>query len=47
MDRKLKLFSHICRTDDNRLVKVVVFGMMDGKNKLGRPCREWTDDLKE
>jgi len=25
MDRKLKLFSHIYRIDDNRLVKVVVF----------------------
>jgi len=33
MDWKLKLFGHICRMDDNRLVKVVVFGIMDGKNK--------------
>jgi len=28
-------------------VKVVVFGMMDGKNKGGRPSREWIDDIKE
>ena len=33
MEMKLKLFGHICRMDDNRLVKVVVFGIMDGKNK--------------
>jgi len=31
MDRKLKLFGHISRMDDNRLVKVVVFGMINGK----------------
>jgi len=29
MDRKQKLFGH--RMDDNRLVKVAVCGMMDGK----------------
>jgi len=31
MDSKLKLFDHNCRMDDNRLVNVVVFGMMNGK----------------
>jgi len=46
-DRKLKLFGHICRMDDNRLVKIVVFGMMNGKNKRGRPSMEWIDDIKE
>jgi len=30
---------------DNRLIKRVVFGIMDGKNKRGRPKRGWTDDL--
>jgi len=30
MERKLKLFGHICRMDDNRLVKNVVFGIIDG-----------------
>jgi len=33
MDMKLKLFGNISWMDDNRLVKVVVFGMLDGKNK--------------
>jgi len=32
---------------DNRLVKVVVFGEMEGKTKRGRPRREWLDDVKE
>jgi len=30
MKRKLKLFWHICRMDDNQLVKNVVFGIIDG-----------------
>jgi len=28
MDMQLKLFGYICRMDDNRLVKVVVLGMI-------------------
>jgi len=32
---------------DNRLVKEVVFGEMEGKSKRGRPRREWLDDVKE
>jgi len=27
------------------LLKQAVFGIMDGKNKRGRPKRRWTDDL--
>ena len=38
-------FGHICRMQDDRLIKQVVFGMMDGKNKRGIPKRRWTDDL--
>jgi len=33
MDMKLKQFGHIYRMDDNRLVKVVVFGLHDGREK--------------
>jgi len=29
----------------DRLIKQVVFGIMDGKNKKGRPKRRWTDEL--
>jgi len=44
---KLKLFDHICRMEDNRLVKEVVFLELDGKTNRGRPHWEWLDDVKE
>ena len=47
MKRKLSLFGHICRMGDDRLVKSVVFGMMDGQTRRGRPSREWLDDIKD
>jgi len=46
-ERILKLYGHICRMDDNRLLKNVVFGIIDGLNRRGRPRREWVDDIKE
>jgi hypothetical protein len=45
--RKLALFGHICRMDDSRKIKTVVFGMMNGKTKRGRPSREWLDDIED
>ena len=30
---------------NDRKIKTLVFGMMDGQNKRGRPHREWADDL--
>ena len=45
--RKLRLFGHICRMDDNRLVKHIVFTKMNGKSRRGRPCKEWLDDITE
>ncbi len=47
MERKLSLFGHICRMEDKRLVKGVVFGIMEGRTRRGRPSREWLDDIKE
>src|SRR6218665_3809538 len=44
---KLNLFGYICRMKDNRLVKNVTFGMIEGKTRIGRPCRECLDDIKE
>ena len=41
MEQKLNLFGH-----DSRLVKLVVFGMVDGTGIRGRPSREWLDDVK-
>jgi len=45
IERKLNFFGHICGMQDDRLLKKAVFGIMDGKNKRGRPKRRWTDDL--
>jgi len=47
IQRKLRLFGHICRMDDSRKIKTLVFGMMDGSNKRGRPHREWSDDIEQ
>ena len=45
-ERKLRLFGHICRMDDSRLIKHTVFEKVDGKPRKGSPCREWLDDIK-
>ena len=38
--RKLRLFGHICRMNDNRLIKHTIFAKVDGKPRRGRPCKE-------
>jgi len=43
--RKLKLFGHVCRMDDNKLIKTVLLGMMEGNRPCGRPARRWLDDI--
>ena len=43
----LFLFGHICRMDNSRKIKTLVFRMMDGSNKRGRPHREWSDDIEQ
>ena len=45
--RKLRLFGHICRMNDNRLIKHTILAKIDGKPRKGRPCREWLDDIKD
>jgi len=47
MERKLKLFGHIPMMNDNQLMKNVVFRIIDGLNRRGRPSRESMDDIKE
>jgi hypothetical protein len=47
IQRKLGLFGHFCRMRDDRKIKSLVFGIMEGANKRGRPHREWTDDIEE
>jgi len=45
IERNLNFFGHICQMSPDGLIKQVVFGIMDGKNKRERPKRRWTDDL--
>ena len=45
--RKLGLFGQVCQMKDAGLVNSIVFGMMEGTNKRGRPKQEWLDDIQE
>jgi len=45
IQRKLRLFGHTCKMEDNRKLKTLMFGIVDGMNKRGRPCGEWMDDI--
>ena len=45
--RKLELFGHICRMENDRKLKSVVFGRFEGTNKRGRPHKEWMDSIAE
>ena len=41
IQRKLNFSGHICRMRADRLLKQVLFGRNDGKNKRRRPKRRW------
>lgn len=45
IQRKLKMFAHICRMKDDRTIKILMFGIMGGNNKRGRLHQEWMDDI--
>ena len=45
--RKLQLFGHICRMNDQRLMKIVMLGMMEDDRPRGRPARRWSDDVTD
>ena len=47
MKRKLKLFGHIQRMSDDRKIKSIMTGIMEGTGRRGRPCREWLQDIEE
>ena len=40
MEKKLNLFGHICRMPDDRLLRQVVFGIMEGLSRIGRARRK-------
>ena len=47
MERKQNLCGDICRMKEDRRVKKVMFGTMDGQmRRKGRPCGEWIDIKK-
>jgi len=37
--RKLQVFGHICRIADDRLLKTLLFGMVEGERRPGRHAR--------
>ena len=43
--RKLKLFGCVTRMHDGRLLKMVTFGMIEGRRPRGRPPRRLVDDI--
>jgi len=43
IERKLQLFGHMPIVPR----QILLFGKIDGKNKRGRPHREWIDDIVE
>ena len=45
--KKLTLFGHICRMADNRLLKGVLFGSMEGVRCRGRQPKRWLDSITE
>ena len=45
--RKLEFFGHICRMPNDRLVKTVMLGMIEGSRPRGRPVRRWIDDITD
>jgi len=47
MGRKLGSFGHVCRMKNNRKIKVVMMGMMEGTGWRERPHREWMDDIRD
>ena len=45
--RKLKLFGHVARMNDNRILKMATFGIVEGSRSRGRPPRRWVDDITD
>jgi len=45
IQRKFRLFGHICKMNDSSKKKTLVLEMMDGSNKRGRLHREYLDDI--
>ena len=45
--QRLRLFGHIIRMKDDRQVKQLLFGEIDGVRFIGRPNMKWIDCINE
>ena len=45
--RKLRWLGHLARMSDNRLLKHVLFGVMEGPGIRGTTIKSWTEHVKE
>lgn len=43
----VRLFGHVCRVKDDRLLKVIMLGLIGGVNRRGRPRQAWIHNIKE
>ena len=46
ISRKLGLFGNVCKMNNDRKIKSVMLGIMDGKGRRERPKWEWTEDIR-
>ena len=47
MSMKLSLYGHIVRMKDDRKMKTLMLGEIEGKGMKERPCRERLDDIEK
>ena len=43
--QRLKLFGHIVRMNDDRDIKKVLFGEIEGTRLKGKPATQWIDNI--
>ena len=46
-EKMQNLFGHVFRMPGDRLLKLVVFRIMERSNRRGRPRSRWADDIEE
>ena len=44
IELKLNFRTSVSKMQDDRLIKSIMFGIMEGANRRGRPKREWLND---
>ena len=46
LKNRLRWMGHICRVNDTRPVKALLFGELEGSRKVGRPLLRYKDTCK-